>query len=937
MRVLILFWFVLAGVCHAQQPVFQNITDENGLPSAEVYSIFEDHEGFLWFMTDNGVVRYDGGEFRVFGKQEGLADPVAFEMTEDSRHRLWVRGFNGYFSVAENGRFSPYPYNFQGAQLNGKDVVRSFMVKDDGTLLFANGTGLVASIDSAGRVDAYRVDPGLLFYKPVIGEKGLIGARGVPSHLHHFQTGSDIFPIEPGSALENNGTLCYRWWHHKLYVSMDHSLFQYDHGAFRKVLYADKPIISLSVDRDDIFWVGTFNGGVLKFVDQRFTEPGRIEMLSNSTVTSVHLDREGGYWFSTLDKGLFYYPNIHLLTVELPEESKLNVVAKSNDLLYCGYYNGKLISIDKFGHQKLLATLVGPVTALMGQNGRIWASTGAMTYLLDEKGKEINRHESVRGIKKFVERNGVILGVNYSGLNRFSKEGELLGVHPLKFWTRNVLITDEDVFFAGVTGLFRMDHNLHEIDTIPELKNGKITNLIETSEGYVLATTMGDGLVVIKGDSTWSFNRHNFFPTNDILSINIRGDELWLGTPQGLVRMGLSSLLTQRAWDCERLDQASGLQGGAVSHIEFLDGKVWAFGNDHLSIVDDRCHFSSKEVKFYEKAIIVNGVETVMTSHTALGNGENNIGFEFGFISFNNRNIFIRHRPGPGMDWNMIYDRHIHYYSLAPGRYAVEIDYSLDQKNWQRAGMVKEFVIQQAWWKSWWAIAFYLLAITAVIRAIYKQKFRRRLEQIEFAQKLKRERERISRDLHDNIGSRLATISLVFDKVVKENAISGKNSDFVANGLNLAMGDLRDTIWAIEQEKITIPEFSDKVRDLLWRLRQNDIAIDVDFETENLSDHDLITSTQAVNLFRITQEALTNCLKHSKASTIFIKLCKQENGRYYLAIQDNGQGFAEIKAVNGHYGMRNMQSRASEIGAELVLQSEQSLGTTVAVRFNPSK
>jgi ligand-binding sensor domain-containing protein len=97
-----LLFFAFACTCSAQV-IFKNYNEQNGLPSSEVYYLFEDHDGFVWIATDNGAVRFDGGEFRLYNKSNGLADAVVFSITEDPRHRLWFRTFSGAVSLYENG------------------------------------------------------------------------------------------------------------------------------------------------------------------------------------------------------------------------------------------------------------------------------------------------------------------------------------------------------------------------------------------------------------------------------------------------------------------------------------------------------------------------------------------------------------------------------------------------------------------------------------------------------------------------------------------------------------------------------------------------------------------------------------------------------------------------------------------------------------------
>ena len=92
------FYLCLVSSCLLAQPGqldFRHYTVDHGLPSSEVYTVFEDKDGFLWFGTDNGVARFDGYEFTIFDADDGLADPVVFTILEDAEGKLWVSTYSG--------------------------------------------------------------------------------------------------------------------------------------------------------------------------------------------------------------------------------------------------------------------------------------------------------------------------------------------------------------------------------------------------------------------------------------------------------------------------------------------------------------------------------------------------------------------------------------------------------------------------------------------------------------------------------------------------------------------------------------------------------------------------------------------------------------------------------------------------------------------------
>lgn len=104
-HILILFALLLGGKLCAQTLPLMQYTTENGLPSNNVYDIYRDRQGYLWFGTDKGAVRYNGSMFQKFTTTDGLSDNEIFRFSEDQEGRLWMNTYNGRLCFYHNGRF----------------------------------------------------------------------------------------------------------------------------------------------------------------------------------------------------------------------------------------------------------------------------------------------------------------------------------------------------------------------------------------------------------------------------------------------------------------------------------------------------------------------------------------------------------------------------------------------------------------------------------------------------------------------------------------------------------------------------------------------------------------------------------------------------------------------------------------------------------------
>src|ERR1700759_5496645 len=112
-RHLLLLFCWLALLTLRAEPVYLHYTIDEGLPSNEVYDVYEDVKGYTWFATDHGISRFDGYSFRNYSTNEGLVHNTVFGFHEDKKGRVWMRTFNSSLCYMEHDSIFPYRHNAQ--------------------------------------------------------------------------------------------------------------------------------------------------------------------------------------------------------------------------------------------------------------------------------------------------------------------------------------------------------------------------------------------------------------------------------------------------------------------------------------------------------------------------------------------------------------------------------------------------------------------------------------------------------------------------------------------------------------------------------------------------------------------------------------------------------------------------------------------------------
>lgn len=275
-------------------------------------------------------------------------------------------------------------------------------------------------------------------------------------------------------------------------------------------------------------------------------------------------------------------------------------------------------------------------------------------------------------------------------------------------------------------------------------------------------------------------------------------------------------------------------------------------------------------------------------------------------------------------------------YTLQPGSYILEIKcHPVLSAN---ATFYKRFfiIIRAPWWQTlWFRIVAFILAV-AVVAFIIQQynyrKYRQKIAALQMQQQIQRERERISRDLHDNLGA-YATAIIAGAEMI-ENKTPGYESTLSHLKTNAAelMSHLRDTIWASNKERILLTAISDRFKNYIQKISLSYPNTNVEIK-EVITNNISFSPVQALNIFRILQEAFTNAIKHSGANAINIFF--NSNDDLYICLSDNGTGINGIDYKKNGNGIKNMESRASESGLHLSIKNDKTTGTAIVITSQP--
>jgi signal transduction histidine kinase len=285
--------------------------------------------------------------------------------------------------------------------------------------------------------------------------------------------------------------------------------------------------------------------------------------------------------------------------------------------------------------------------------------------------------------------------------------------------------------------------------------------------------------------------------------------------------------------------------------------------------------------------------------------------------------------------------RSAHYGPLRPGEYRFQVIACNNDDIWNEVGAVITLKVLPHFWETWWfeclTGVFLVGAIFGAVRFAVTRKLRKKLEQLRQLRAIECERERIAKDIHDDLGAGLTQIMLQSALARREPQeqtqthlaqISGTARELV--------GAMDEIVWAINPENDTLDGLVTYAGKFVQEyVTQAGLRCRLDLPAQLPA---LVLSAEVRhNLFLAIKEALNNAIKHAQAAEISFLLKMQPSG-FSLVIKDDGRGFVPGSAealsvdtgrVSSGYGLHNLADRLAKIGGTCAIKSELGRGTEV--------
>lgn len=725
--VFIVSQLIISNLLNAQtssfQPNFINFSVENGLPSNETYCIYQDKQGYIWIGTDRGLSKYDGYEFKTYTVEDGLPDNVIFDIQEDDFGRMWFTTLNNSIVYKENDQFKGQELDSIWSEyrlLNQKEylVVNDIYV-DSNTITISTFNNHKFRIN----LDNHQITHLVLYDK-------------TPSSLYLSESSSSLqYEVIPQNNKNPNKTP-------KIYYN-DSLIYEIDLGSFftsrvRSYESIDLQLYSfknhLIIKKGESFQLQKFQNRINMVyydqssiwvgIDKKLYKDGNLfKPLRNKTVTGILKDKQGGYWFTTLESGIYYCPDFKQQTLTYPIEGDwINDLEKNS--------SGQIFGLSRNGH---LYRLNENTLQLKDQKsralklkynkevGRFITDAGD---LYDETGKYIS--------KALVSRthffyNDTLLSIHQNYNNLIDTNGNLLEKRPTNSFRNKRffchLNSNDTIWLGGLKSFTRLVYpdDLTIISNEHKLLQNRI-NSIYKKNNIIWLSTLGKGIITYdtKKQTITNITQKDGLISNNINQvIHDNNNVVWVATNKGINYRKANDINS----NISLLSTSNGLVSNEIFDLLIKEDTLYISSRKGISKLNVNDFLSPENIDadIHITGLKANNEKQNITNSIHVSYDLNNIEFEYISLQYNNSgNITYRYRIAEiDTNWYQTKSRTARFPNLEHGEYTFEVASLNESGIWSKSKSVS-FVITPALWQTlWFKIAIVLLILVILLSVLY--------------------------------------------------------------------------------------------------------------------------------------------------------------------------------------------------------------------------
>lgn len=722
----------------SQNPVSRNYTVDDGLPSNEVYDIFEDSLGYLWFATDHGISRFDGYEFKNYSTNDGLSHNTIFGFFEDHRHRIWMRAFNSTVCYMEHGKIYPYAHNDSLQAFLGRHFMQTFAIDSLGDLWFMSirePHGLYHQDHQTGKIRKVPIKTGYNAFIRELGNGKFIAGVDFSRTAKKNQEPDNSVTYDDHTWLLNTKIV------HRSGKSVvraacmepGHYIFSYEseatefaHNRITKRISGGSfdAIASLYASEKNDFWMA---GKGLYYYNQDTI----FSFFKGQLLNSILKDKQGNYWVTSTDKGVIFIPDIHILGLTSEDQEEYRSIAS---------YKNNLIGLNKKNRLDVFTLNKAGIDlrAIQVDLKKLWIhrfSIDAPAKKLFMLGQTFDMDELLKGkpvVKRYMarvmgfERNVLSFGNRFfvsssNGWGIMDQEKNEIYISSRngfsKFCSVISIDSSHTVWIGAIDGLY----TFHKGRTEPFHPNEKpfrqrITDIKCTKEGIVVVSTRGSGIIFIYRNTVYNLGSADGLATDLCGNLIVEDSLVWVCSNNGLSRISIRQKDKTLLFDITQIKMEHGLPSNLIyDAVRYKDLLVLSTGKGFAWL-----NIRNFSLNTYVPTVYIDNVHTnkrLINQDSLLNYYEQDLSFSFtGLLYKKAGKVFYRYKlEGYEHEWHYTNERTVRYLNLPAGDYTFVVSAMNENKAWSATPATYEFNIPLHFTKTWWFMLLIVLLAVFVL------------------------------------------------------------------------------------------------------------------------------------------------------------------------------------------------------------------------------
>jgi ligand-binding sensor domain-containing protein len=718
-----------------------------GLPSTECYEIIQDSKGYIWFGTDNGVVKYNGVEFITFTTADGLNNNVNYNLFADKKGNVWCYNKTHQIYRITNDQVYPYPYNHLLKEYIDESALPLGFTFDTErklhvSLILNLKDNILSSIDQFGEVGLIVMDSVNLEINQN-GKGTTFTGRRYSSEIVDPSCRCRLIKVSGSNAdtvliVPMAKSSIYRWIYRfqqtdsLLYFNLGNRIFSLDGDMnCRELNDFEHGIIELDVDADQNIFIGLSDDGLWLAPKGDFSK--LTQLISDCSVSSFMIDQVGSYWVSTLDDGIFYIPSFDFY--EHQGSCGSNVMLISGDqkeIVYCTR-NGSLGSVGSWGDFSSIPES-GYAHSLLSFNDSSYLISmgGAESYYLPSI-HQSSVSSQIKGSDWFLN-DSIYYGVSTNSIVSFNPK-EILPNKPVYNSRYNLnCITNSfyknELLVGTNNGIYcYTDDTLVRWASEYDLFNTEIVDLKLFASNILLAATGSKGLIIhYVGQNPILMNEQSGLICNDINKLYVYKNKVFVLTKEGLSILTLNE--DSLTYYIENYTTKNGLSDNITNDIFVRNDTAWIATSSGitkftLSSIDKRKNLESPIVLddiFVDQQVIRN------RTNIQLNNSDHDVKIAYEILDYT-RGVDVNFRRkliGFDSNWQYTKERSYSKSNLLAGHYEFQVAYQKADHTWSFPVTLVKFNKMSPFWKPIWTILIIIFVLFLFAYLIFRRVIKRK-------------------------------------------------------------------------------------------------------------------------------------------------------------------------------------------------------------------